>query len=67
MWSGSACEEMDTDIPFDLTAALARLRASAVLKSYLGNSYVELYCATKEAELASFLDHITPREYQWYL
>ena len=67
IWSGSACEEVDEDIPFDLTSALARLRASAVLKSYLGDSYVELYCATKEAELASFLDHVTPREYQWYL
>jgi glutamine synthetase len=67
MWSGSACEQVDEDIPFDLTSALARLRASAVLKSYLGDTYVELYCATKEAELASFLDHITPREYQWYL
>jgi glutamine synthetase len=67
MWSGSACEQLDQDIPFDLTSALARLRASAVLKSYLGDTYVELYCATKEAELASFLDHITPREYQWYL
>ncbi len=67
LWQGSACEEVDGDIPFDLPAALARLRASTILGSYLGESYVELYCATKEAELASFLDDITPREYQWYL
>ncbi len=67
MWQGSACEEVDTHIPFDLPSALARLRGSTVLGSYLGKTYAELYCATKEAELASFLDHITPREYQWYL
>jgi glutamine synthetase len=67
LWQGSACEEADADMPFDLPAALVRLRNSTVLGSYLGEDYVELYCATKEAELASFLDHITPREYQWYL
>ncbi len=67
MWQGSACEEVDEHIPFDLPSALARLRSSTILASYLGDTYVELYCATKEAELASFLDHITPREYQWYL
>jgi len=66
-WSGSACEEVDEDIPFDLLRALARLRGSRILKSYLGETYVDLYCATKEAEYASLLDHITPREYQWYL
>lgn len=66
-WQGSACEEADADIPFDLPTALARLRASTVLKSYLGETYVELYCATKQAELESFMDHITRREYEWYL
>jgi glutamine synthetase len=67
LWSGSACEEADPDIPFDLLPALARLRGSRVLKSYLGEAYVDLYCATKAAEHASFLDHVSPREYQWYL
>jgi len=66
-WSGSACEAVDEDIPFDLPTALERLGDSTVLKSYLGETYVELYCATKQAEYARFLDHITPREHQWYL
>ncbi|MDX2315380.1 MAG: glutamine synthetase family protein [Gammaproteobacteria bacterium] len=66
-WSGSACEEADESIPRDLPSALASLRGSHILKSYLGETYVDLYCATKEAEYASFLDHTTPREYQWYL
>jgi glutamine synthetase len=66
-WSGSACEEVDKNIPFDLPSALACLGGSDILKSYLGETYVKLYCATKEAEYASFLDHISPREYQWYL
>jgi len=46
VWSGSACEEADQDIPFDLLSALARLRGSGVLKSYFGDTYVDLYCAT---------------------
>jgi glutamine synthetase len=66
-WRGSACEQVDADIPFDLTSALARLRDSTILKSYLGETYVDLYCATKQAELASFMDNITRREYEWYL
>jgi len=66
-WSGSACEAVDEDIPFDLPTALERLGDSTVLKSYLGETYVDLYCATKQAEYARFLDHITPREHQWYL
>jgi glutamine synthetase len=66
-WSGSACEEVDKSLPFDLLSALARLRGSDILDSYLGGTYVDLYCATKEAEYASFLDHMSPREYQWYL
>ena len=43
VWGGSACEEVDEDIPFDLPAALARMRGSAVLREYLGEDYVELY------------------------
>ncbi len=67
LWSGSACEEVDKDIPFDLQSALARLRESTILRSYLGETYVELYCATKLAEHESFLDQVTAREYRWYL
>ena len=66
-WHGSACEEVDADIPFDLPAAIARLRASRMLREALGDDYVELYCATKQAELSSYLGHITDREYRWYL
>ena len=67
LWTGSACEEMDERIPFDLLSALARMRDSQVLNSYLGEDYVELYCATKQAEHASFVDQISAREYKWYL
>jgi glutamine synthetase len=67
IWSGSACEQADDSIPFDLPSALERLRDSKLLKSYLGESYVDLYCATKEAEYASFLGEMTAREFQWYL
>jgi glutamine synthetase len=58
---------VDQDIPFDLQSALARLRESTILRSYLGETYVELYCATKLAEHESFLDQVTAREYRWYL
>lgn len=66
-WQGSACEERDADIPFALPAALARLRHSTLLNDYLGEDYLELYAATKDAELASLMDEIMPIEYRWYL
>jgi glutamine synthetase len=66
-WQGSACDEMDPDLPFDFTSALARLQSSDLLKSYLGEEYVDLYCETKRIELERFEEHIGVREYDWYL
>lgn len=66
-WGGSACDEMDPDLPFDFREALARLGGSTLLKSYLGEEYVDLYCETKRIELERFEQHIGAREYDWYL
>jgi len=64
---GSACDEIDPDLPRSLEAALERLRGSPVIGGFLGADYLELYCETKRAELESFHDHISVREYDWYL
>ena len=64
---GSACDTMDDTIPFSLERALARLEASSSVAPWLGEGYARLYCETKRAELARFMNFISPREYEWYL
>ena len=65
--SGNACAEPDPSLPLDQGSALARLEGSALLADVLGAEYLALYCETKRRETRRFLDHISDREYQWYL
>jgi glutamine synthetase len=37
------------------------------MREYLGPAYVDLYCATKRAELDRFRNHIPAHEYDWYM
>lgn len=64
---GNACDERDPEWPRTLDNALDRLDASTLMRSYLGDEYVGLYCATKRAELEKFYGHMSPLEYEWYL
>ncbi len=64
---GNACETCDPNLPFRLQLALDRMAASAVLKDYLGDRYVQAYTECKQAELEAFEDVITAKEYEWYL
>ena len=64
---GNAAEAFDPDIPFRPRPALERLLGSAVLGDYLGERYLQVYCATKEAELDRFEAIISPAEFEWYL
>jgi glutamine synthetase len=66
-WQGNACETRDPNLPFRLQPALDRLAASAVLKDYLGERYVQAYTECKQAELEAFEDVMTTKEYGWYL
>ena len=64
---GNASENVDPDLPLDWGKALTTLEQSNVMSSYLGHEYTDLYCATKREEMKSFNQHISPREFNWYL
>ncbi len=64
---GNAGEEVDPDIPLAWEPALERLQGAKVLAPYLGKDYIDLYCATKRAEMEKFKADISRREYDWYL
>jgi glutamine synthetase len=65
--TGNVSREPDTALPFTLEAALARLRESKLLASYLGEETIALYAETKRLEAARFAKIISPAEYEWYL
>jgi glutamine synthetase len=64
---GAGRDEADGRIRFDLAAALDRLERSALLARYIDPAYLRVYAAVKRAERARFLEHISQREYDWYL
>ena len=57
---------IDPTFPVSIDAALLALENGGVLREYLGPDYVDLYCATKRAELERFRDVIPAYEYDWY-
>lgn len=57
---------IDPTFPVSIDAALLALENGGVLREYLGPDYVDLYCATKRAELERFRDVIPAHEYDWY-
>ena len=64
---GNSCAQVDPEVPLDWAAALDRLDASRPMRDYLGDDYIDLYCATKRAERARFFDRPSRREMEWYL
>lgn len=63
---GNVVEE-DAELSFDLAAALDRLGSSEILGRYVDPGYLQVYAEVKRAERARFLDHVSRREYDWYL
>ena len=59
--------EIDPSLPLDWSSAIERLRNSEFATDYLSSSYVELFCELKKGEREKFGQHITDREYNWYL
>ena len=49
-------------LPYTLHAALERLKRSALAEELFGREFIEGYVASKDLELTSFLDEITPWE-----
>lgn len=67
---GPATEELSVEssgLPTDLRAALRLTETSEVLKEYLGEDFIPVYCAQKRSEIDAFEDAISAREYDWYL
>lgn len=64
---GNAGAVYDPELPFRPRRALERLLESEVLANYFGAGYLRAYAACKMAELDLFEDHISTREYAWYL
>ena len=54
-------------LPTDLLEALRLTESSDVLKDYLGEDFIPVYCAQKRSEVATFEAAISAREYEWYL
>lgn len=64
---GNAYESTRYQLPKHLLDAVARLRASADLKEFLGESFVELYCDVKSSEHDAYQQVISPWERQHLL
>jgi glutamine synthetase len=66
-FEGDATAFVDQTIPLAIDAALVALENGSILREYLEPAYVDLYCATKRAELDRFRNHIPAHEYDWYM
>lgn len=64
---GNATTFVDQTIPFNIDGALLALENGSIMREYLGRTYVDLFCATKRAELDRFRNYITAHEYDWYM
>lgn len=65
--TGNAGAEPDEQFPRTIEDALAAFKDAEILPAYFGEWYSEIYHLTKSAEVTSFRDYISKREYDWYL
>ncbi|MFT5398638.1 MAG: glutamine synthetase [Planctomycetota bacterium] len=65
--STEAINGRDANLPLSLSAALGTTIGSEALMSMMGRGFIELYCRHREAETVAFENHISSREYDWYL
>lgn len=64
--TGNAGENADPDLPFELTGAFARTRASGFLADYFGEAYMRAYTSCKLIEYQAFVAEDL-EETAWYL
>jgi len=65
--SQQAVNGRDENLPLSLLPALNATSDSQALIDIMGSEFIELYCRHREAEAIAFSNHISPREYDWYL
>jgi len=63
----ASVEGRDENLPLNISQALAATISSDALINTMGSEFVDLYCRHRSAETAAFENHISPREYDWYL
>lgn len=54
-------------LPVDWALAIEHFAASAVMRDYLGDAFVDLYATVKRTELDRFGAVVTSLDYDWYL
>jgi glutamine synthetase len=64
---GNGYEQIKETVPINWYAAMDRTERSAFLKDYLGERFMEIYCAIKRAEQDRFFSQVTEIDYDWYL
>jgi glutamine synthetase len=64
---GNGYAQAAPTLPSNWYAALDRTENSSFLKDYLGNRFMEIYCAIKRAEQDRFHSQVTDLDFEWYL
>lgn len=62
-YDASATREIPTNWP----AAIAKLKTATILRSYIGDEFIECFTTIKEVEVDRFFAEPTPRDFSWYL
>ena len=63
----AAAAKMDLRLPANWFAAVDALDRSAVLRDYLGERFVDMFCKVKRIEQDRFFEVVSPLDYDWYL
>ncbi len=62
-----AAAKMDLRLPGHWYAAVDGFDRSAVLRDYLGERFVDMFCKVKRIEQDRFFAEVQPLDYDWYL
>ena len=65
--AGNGYAEAKSDLPTNWYAAMDATEGSAFLKDYLGERFMDIYCAIKRAEQDRFYSQVTALDLEWYL
>ena len=66
-WQGNASDKLSGQIPFNLESAISKVKKSEILKSYMGDKYIEAYTQCKLLEYQVFKERNIEDEALWYL
>ena len=63
----AAAEKMNLRLPSDWFSAVRAFEASAVMRDYLGDRFVDMFCIVKRTEQDRFFAVVSPLDYDWGL